>query len=553
MAFHFETWLQTVMRRRFPTVSLWTGELRVEKARDWTEARLEGSDETVATRLARFDRDRAAGGRCLRLLGDGPTRTVVGLAVGDDIEEVDALEAAPIWHALAAAGVEGKISRADGVRWYAVGRIADGAWKCDRAQAFDLKKGLCRVTGKARVPAAAIAEWIAAVAPEVEAWLGANAAALLRLEHRQHYGLVGDDGRVVIAPDHSRLGAVREGRLASARGDGAAVVDPTGRVLLEGWSGFGDSGDGLIPATRVEGVRSRCGYVRPDGEVAIAPQFEAAYPFSSGVALTQRDVPAVGVQYRFVDRDGRDVGPACDHTLGFSEGLAWVFVREELCARCIDSTGASAFDVTVAGASPFASGRSAAIPLGDAARRIGYLDREGRWVIAPRFAAGFAFREERAIVKDPDRDEYFLVDLAGTRVGHEAFGYAGRSVTLDTGWVDVRWELAEGLAPARRGDRFGFVDRDGAFAIAPTFEAAGPFTEGLAAVQHEGRWGAIDRTGAWAIAPELESLGPFSSGLAVASRARRFGHVDRRGAWIVYPEWKEAGAFSEGFAWVRSP
>ena len=163
------------------------------------------------------------------------------------------------------------------------------------------------------------------------------------------------------------------------------------------------------------------------------------------------------------------------------------------------------------------------------------------------FGAGFAFHEDRAIVKDPERDEYFLVDLAGERVGRESFGYAGRSVTLDTGWTDARWSLTEGRAPARRGDRFGFLDRDGAWAIEPRFAAVAPFSEGLAAVQHEARWGAIDGDGAWVIAPAFESLGSFVGGLAVASRARRFGHVDRRGAWIVHPEWKEVGTFSKNF------
>lgn len=538
---------------RLPAVAVWSGELRFGKARDWMAAPIDGSDETVADRLARFERDRDAGRRCLSVVGDGATRKVVGLAVGEDVDEVDALEVGPLWSALAAAGVEGKVTRTDRTRWFAQGRHEDGAWRCDRAKVFDLKKGSCRVAEKARLPAATIAAALADVSPEIEAWLGANAEARLRLEHPGHYGLVSAEGRLVVPPTYTSLGDVREGRVAATHEGGAVVLDPTGRVLLEGAGWFGASGDGLVPATRVEGVHRRCGYVRPDGEAVIDARYEKGFPFEGGVALTERNVVGVGVHYRFVDLRGNDVGPAFDHTLGFSEGLAWVFVRAELCARCIDVTGASPFELTVAGAAPFANGRSAAVPLGDPTRRTGYVDREGRWVIEPRFGAGFAFHEDRAIVKDPERDEYFLVDLAGERVGRESFGYAGRSVTLDTGWTDARWSLTEGRAPARRGDRFGFLDRDGAWAIEPRFAAVAPFSEGLAAVQHEARWGAIDGDGAWVIAPAFESLGSFVGGLAVASRARRFGHVDRRGAWIVHPEWKEVGAFSEGFAWVRSP
>lgn len=553
MAFRFEAWMKTVIGTRLPAVSVWCGELRLGKARDWMAAPIDGSDETVAHRLARFARDREAGRRCLSVVGDGATRKVVGLAVGEDIDEVDALEVGPLWSALAAAGVEGKVTRTDRTRWSAQGRLEDGVWKCDRAKVFDLKKGSCRVAEKARLPAATIAATIADVSSEIDVWLGASADARLRLEHPAHYGLVSAEGRLVIPPAHTSLGDVREGRVTATHEGGAAVLDPTGRVLLEGSGSFGASGEGLVPVTRVEGIHRRCGYVRSDGEVVIAARYEKGFPFEGGVALTERNVAGVGTHYRFIDRSGNDVGPPFDHTLGFSEGLAWIFVRAELCARCIDVTGASPFALTVAGASPFVNGRSAAIPLGDPTRRTGYVDRDGRWVIEPRFGAGFAFHEDRAIVKDPERDEYFLVDLSGKRVGEEPFGYAGRSVTLDTGWTEARWGLTDGLAPARRGDLFGFVDRDGAWAIEPRFEAVAPFSEGLAAVRHAGRWGAIDRRAAWLIEPTLESLGTFVGGLAVASTSRRFGHVDRRGAWVVHPEWQAAGAFSEGFAWVRSP
>ncbi len=553
MAFRLEDWMRVVVGTRFPTLTLWSGQLRFGKARDWESAAIVGSEETIAARLTRYGRDAEAGRRCLRVLGDGPIRKVVGLTVGDDIDEVDALEAGPLWDALSASGVEGKITRADGVRWFAQNRIEDGQWKADRGKVFDLKKGACRVAEKSRLAATVIGTLIADVSPEIDAWLGANAEALLRLEHREHFGLVSTEGRVVISPTHTGLGNVCEGRVASTGEDGGTVRDPAGVVLLGGWNWFGECRGGLIPVTRIEGIHHRCGYVGVEGELVIPAQYEKAYPFEGNVALTERNVPGTGTHYRFVDRRGNDVGPTFDHTLGFSEGLAWVFVRSELRSRCIDETGASPFDVPIAGASPFASGRSAAIPLGETTRPTGYLDRGGRWVIEPRFGAGFAFRDERAIVKDRDRDEYFLVDAAGERVGKESFGYAGRSVTLDTGWVDTRWELNEGLAPARRADAFGFVNREGDWAIAPSFELVMPFSEGLAAVKQQGVWGAIDLRGEWAIAPELESLGSFSGGLAVASRARRFGHVNRRGEWIVFPEWKEAGAFSEGFAWVRSP
>ena len=53
----------------------------------------------------------------------------------------------------------------------------------------------------------------------------------------------------------------------------------------------------------------------------------------------------------------------------------------------------------------------------------------------------------------------------------------------------------EGLARARIGDRWGYIDQSGQFVIPPTFFYAGRFKDGFAKVMKEGGWGFIDKTG----------------------------------------------------------
>jgi len=48
-------------------------------------------------------------------------------------------------------------------------------------------------------------------------------------------------------------------------------------------------------------------------------------------------------------------------------------------------------------------------------------------------------------------------------------------------WLEDAQPFADGLAPAKLNGRWGYLDRNGNFAIPPRFLAAAPFSEGLAA------------------------------------------------------------------------
>jgi hypothetical protein len=63
MTFRLEEWMRVVRRHRFPALTVWSGELRVGKARDWESAALAGTSETVRDRLACWLRDERAGRR----------------------------------------------------------------------------------------------------------------------------------------------------------------------------------------------------------------------------------------------------------------------------------------------------------------------------------------------------------------------------------------------------------------------------------------------------------------------------------------------------------
>ena len=137
------------------------------------------------------------------------------------------------------------------------------------------------------------------------------------------------------------------------------------------------------------------------------------------------------------------------------------------------------------------------------------------------------------------------------------------------------------LYPMPGNGRWGYVTRNGEWAIEPTWAYAEPFSEGRAVVDNGGRWGVIDREGNYVLEPVLRSsscltstgnrnvcqspLQPFSQGCSTA-KIQKDGNphsffVDRSGRfWLddALPEdlddrdvW-EFGRFSGGRVWFRA-
>jgi hypothetical protein len=83
--------------------------------------------------------------------------------------------------------------------------------------------------------------------------------------------------------------------------------------------------------------------------------------------------------------------------------------------------------------------------------RWGYIDRAGRFVIAPKF--------------------------------------------------DDAWDFSDGLARVERRGRVGYIDRRGRFVVPATFHWGQTFTRGLARAGTEHLWGYINRAGRYVWRP----------------------------------------------------
>jgi len=235
--------------------------------------------------------------------------------------------------------------------------------------------------------------------------------------------------------------------------------------------------------------------------------------------------------------------------------------------------------------------------------KLGYIDKTGEFIIAPKFANAWQFSEGLAAV-ELER-AWGCIDLSGELVIDPQFGsafsfYKGLANVNQNGvwgyidkggsWVIApRFEGAlqffDGLAAAKLGGKWGYVDGAGRFVIAPRFdwtwhfwkglaavtvnggvgyiditgrlviparfEEARNFSNGLANVKLSGKWGKIDETGSFAIAPQFDMVFGFCDGLAAVELDGRWGYIDVTGKLVIPAKFEMASSFSEGLAAVK--
>ncbi len=179
--------------------------------------------------------------------------------------------------------------------------------------------------------------------------------------------------------------------------------------------------------------------------------------------------------------------------------------------------------------------------------KVGYLNRDGKLMIANQFDSARPFAEGLAAVRKNDRWGYINHD--GQFVIQPKFEHLA---VLDYPGDDPI-DFSEGFAVVKQGGFVGFIDKTGKFVIKPRFLAAWQFQGGTAAAQDaiSGKWGFIDRQGKYVIQPKFFEAFSFSEGLAAVSNKNRgegpgWGYIDKSGDFVITPQYDLALSFKEG-------
>jgi len=269
----------------------------------------------------------------------------------------------------------------------------------------------------------------------------------------------------------------------------------------------------------------------PDAIHPVDYSFEQIRSFSGGLAAVKMQG-----KWGYVDKTGKVVIPFLyDQTTRF-EGN-WASVRKDGAWGIIDKAGTSvSMDRPLASLSRFSEGLAAA--QAKSGGKWGYVDWTGSFVIQPQF----------------DRADDFSQELAAVAIGATWFYVTpSGALALVTPHYRSYSFTADGLAlvQEKRDGRYGYIRRNGSWAIPPAYAEARPFSQGLAPVRVGDGWGYLTTSGTMAIPARFSDAFPFDGGLAlVANGLSSFFFVDPTGKQVHESPFVRAEGYSDGVAIV---
>ena len=317
---------------------------------------------------------------------------------------------------------------------------------------------------------------------------------------------------------------VADGKVGFIDSSGKEVVPPQ----------FGNAGD----ASRFReglanvGMASGWGYVDATGRSVVPGKYWWAHPFSEGLGAVQ--LPGEGRGWGFIDASGRLLIEGLRSASSFHDGLAaemaggkWGYLSRQM-KMVIEPKFSHAAD--------FHEGRAAI----EDSRKWGYIDTQGKIVIKPQYDLAMPFSNGMGRVKILVRKQALPKGLLGEEgQTQEDVFYWGAvdpngNQLIPPQFLDLT-EFRDGYAFAipDGSHSFGIVDHHGTFVVPPRFEGASHFSESVAAVKLGNRWGYVDASGEWVIPPSFDSAEPFENGLARAvARGGHYGYIDHSGHWV---------------------
>ena len=121
-------------------------------------------------------------------------------------------------------------------------------------------------------------------------------------------------------------------------------------------------------------------------------------------------------------------------------------------------------------------------------------------------------------------DRFGYKDQTGTVVHKPIFDGAGSFFDPLGRPRQITW--------VRIGKKFGYIDRQGKYAVRPSFDTIHEFSEGYAGFRQGGLYGYIDEAGRVAIQAQYNSIEPFSTGIAAVRLGDKIGWIDRTGQFF---------------------
>ncbi len=215
----------------------------------------------------------------------------------------------------------------------------------------------------------------------------------------------------------------------------------------------------------------------------------------------------------------------------------------------------------------FSEGLISVLKTTSRGRKCGFADENGNIVIEPIYDRVHEFHDGVAVVEEQYDPEYgsglfSIIDRTGKVVKKFSRAEANSVTDFKDGYASIRrfnskkqlkqsYEIRVISAMFEERCDYGFIDRKGETIVEPKFEKVLPFSQGLAAARKNDKWGFINDKGDYVIDPKYKSVRSFSEDMAAVRIDNKTGFTDKSGKEIIAPQFDDAGDFQSGLAPVK--
>ena len=297
------------------------------------------------------------------------------------------------------------------------------------------------------------------------------------------------------------------------------------------------------------------GFIDDRGKMVIAPRFEAVLPFSEGLAGAKREG-----RWGFINRSGAEIIPVQYKTVqSFHDGVAIVDTGvPEHSVGVIEVSGAWVTQPMFRHLSAADGPGGLLFGQKEPGDGLTFYDRNGTRVLGP-YSLAFPFAQGRARVKTSDGE--WFIDSTGSFIAKQPVALEG--IQFSDGLIAIRrdrklgymdldgniaieprydqgGEFSEGLAAVQLEGRWIFIDKTGATKAQLPQDVifAEPLSDGLSvatsSAQPDRKFGYVDKNGQWAVRPAWDDANPFHDGLAYVGIWKNgiVAYIDHKGKRI---------------------
>ncbi len=169
--------------------------------------------------------------------------------------------------------------------------------------------------------------------------------------------------------------------------------------------------------------------------------------------------------------------------------------------------------------------------------RIGYIDENGRLLIALQYTRARDFSDERAAVQIGKK--WGFVDTSGRMIIPAQFDYV--------------LSFEHGYAIVEKDKQWGVIDKAGVFVVAPSHRRLRRISEGSVSFESGGKMGLMDLAGKEVLPPIYDHLSPPKDSWCLVKKEGRSFFINTLGETVLDPVGKGniAWEFSEGLTPIR--